>query len=213
MEANTKYRMLNLFPERSIISTTIRDDGTHKWQTKQYDKGGHKISMTKHELDNMYDALELLRKTAGSLPDFQNADWKDVDDWIFSELQLTFDDIETIYEGRETLYYTGSAIKGFSPIAPTFEELWEIYVRSKAANAKFVCVEVDATIGKMVAVKAESPTTQLRDVYILTEADTPAIFDKVGANVSICLRDDTEINVFVETADGDELIYSVTEAQ
>lgn len=45
--------------------------------------------MTHREQELFFETLELLRKIAAQLPDFQGADWKDVDDYIFSELQLT----------------------------------------------------------------------------------------------------------------------------
>lgn len=41
--------------------------------------------MTTKERELVFQTIELLRKTASSLPDFANdSDWKDVDDWLFA---------------------------------------------------------------------------------------------------------------------------------
>lgn len=43
--------------------------------------------MTKREQDLVFQTIELLRKTARSLPDFAVvSDWKDVDDWLLAQL-------------------------------------------------------------------------------------------------------------------------------
>lgn len=54
----------------------------------------------------LFQTLELLRKEIQ--PRF--ADWKDADDWLFSKLDFTKDELAQIYKGRNVLYYDGSAI-------------------------------------------------------------------------------------------------------
>lgn len=54
----------------------------------------------------LFQTLELLRKEIQ--PRF--ADWKDADDWLFSELDFTKDELAQIYKGRGVMYYDGSAI-------------------------------------------------------------------------------------------------------
>ena len=55
--------------------------------------------------DLLFQTLELLRKETS--PRF--SDWKDADDWLFSELDFTKSELEEIYAGRDTYLYTGSA--------------------------------------------------------------------------------------------------------
>lgn len=50
--------------------------------------------------ENLYEVLELFRKTINK--DFD--DWKDADDWLFSNLNLTEKDISDIYKGRSIVY-------------------------------------------------------------------------------------------------------------
>ena len=54
----------------------------------------------------LFQTLELLRKEIQ--PRF--SDWKDADDWLFSELDFTKDELAQIYKGRNVLYYDGSAV-------------------------------------------------------------------------------------------------------
>lgn len=54
----------------------------------------------------LFDTLELLRKEI--CPKF--ADWKDADDWLFAKLDFTKSELSQIYDGRDTLYYDGSAV-------------------------------------------------------------------------------------------------------
>ena len=54
----------------------------------------------------LFQVLELLRKLAKS----HFTDWKDADDWIFSELDITKAELKQIYDGRDTLYYDASAV-------------------------------------------------------------------------------------------------------
>ena len=57
--------------------------------------------------ENLYEVLELFRKTINK--DFD--DWKDADDWLFSNLNLTQKDISDIYKGR-SMVYVASCKKG-----------------------------------------------------------------------------------------------------
>jgi len=54
----------------------------------------------------MFQTLELLRKEIQ--PRF--ADWKDADDWLFSQLDFTKDELAQIYKGRDVLYNDASAV-------------------------------------------------------------------------------------------------------
>lgn len=54
----------------------------------------------------LFSTLELLRKEIR--PRF--ADWKDADDWLFSQLDFTKDELAQIYKGRNALYYDASAV-------------------------------------------------------------------------------------------------------
>ncbi len=54
----------------------------------------------------LFQTLELLRKEVQ--PRF--SDWKDADDWLFSELDFTKEELAQIYKGRGVLYYDGSAV-------------------------------------------------------------------------------------------------------
>lgn len=50
--------------------------------------------------ERLYEVLELFRNTINK--DFR--DWKDADDWLFSNLNLTEKDILDIYRGRSIVY-------------------------------------------------------------------------------------------------------------
>lgn len=54
----------------------------------------------------LFSTLELLRKEIG--PRF--SDWKDADDWLFSQLDFTKDELAQIYKDRGVMYYDGSAV-------------------------------------------------------------------------------------------------------
>ncbi len=53
-----------------------------------------------------FETIEMLRKTISK--DFY--DWKDADDWLFSELNFTKQELLEIYEGRDTMVYIESAV-------------------------------------------------------------------------------------------------------
>lgn len=54
----------------------------------------------------LFQTLELLRKEIQ--PRF--SDWKDADDWLFSELDFTKAELAQIYKDRDVMYYDGSAV-------------------------------------------------------------------------------------------------------
>lgn len=54
----------------------------------------------------LFQTLELLRKEIQ--PKF--ADWKDADDWLFSELDFTKGELAQIYKDRGVLYFDGSTV-------------------------------------------------------------------------------------------------------
>lgn len=56
----------------------------------------------------IFSTLELLRKTMKKT--MPNSDWKDIDDYIFSELDFTRSEIKQVYKGRNTMVYTQSTI-------------------------------------------------------------------------------------------------------
>lgn len=53
----------------------------------------------------LFETLELFRKEIG--PKFSN--WKDADDWLFSSLSITKDELQAIYAGHDVLVYRESA--------------------------------------------------------------------------------------------------------
>ena len=53
----------------------------------------------------LFETLELFRKEIA--PKF--SDWKDADDWLFSSLSITKDELQAIYAGHDVLVYGESA--------------------------------------------------------------------------------------------------------
>lgn len=60
--------------------------------------------MDKHTKDLFFETLQMLRGCTRDM----FTDWKDNDDWLFSELNFTKSEIDEIYDGRGVLVYTGS---------------------------------------------------------------------------------------------------------
>jgi len=56
-----------------------------------------------------YETLQLLRSLVTKYEGF--SDWRDGDDWVFSELPFTQEELLTVYEGRSALIHVGSTIK------------------------------------------------------------------------------------------------------
>ena len=71
-------------------------------------------SIPQRHRDLFFQTLQLLRKAV--TPRFY--DWKDADDWLFSELDFTKSDLAQIFEGRGVPYYDGSATDGKAPERP-----------------------------------------------------------------------------------------------
>lgn len=58
--------------------------------------------------ERLYEVLELFRNTINK--DF--SDWKDADNWLFSNLNLTEKDISDIYRGRSIVYIASCKKEG-----------------------------------------------------------------------------------------------------
>ena len=69
-------------------------------------KWGFDVDKRTRELH--YQTLQLLRRSIRDL----FSDWKDADDWLFSELEFTKSELSEIYDGRGELVYLGSAVDG-----------------------------------------------------------------------------------------------------
>lgn len=68
----------------------------------------------------LFSTLELLRKEIG--PKF--SDWKDADDWLFSQLDFSKDELKQVYEGRNVAYYDGSAVDFEAAKKKHFDDLF-----------------------------------------------------------------------------------------
>ena len=66
--------------------------------------------MTKREKNLFFETLELLRKELRQSDGFRGKDWRDVDDWLFSELPFTKGELREIYQGRGVQYDATSAV-------------------------------------------------------------------------------------------------------
>lgn len=119
----------------------------------------------------MFETLELLRKTVNASDDFQDKDWKDADDYIFSELSFTVEDLMNLYQGKDVMLYTGSAIEGFAPAGLTYEELSEIFADMEAEGFGIELRELDTVIGKELAIV----TTEKHPRILLNSGDTPKL--------------------------------------
>lgn len=152
--------------------------------------------MTKREQNLVFQTIELLRKTAKSLPDFANAsDWKDVDDWLFARLDWTAEDLDALYHGREALIYTGSTIPGFAPAGLTYEELMPF------VGVPCTCRELDLPWGKPIVVQAEIPGSPV----LLRSGDCPELQNHIGEGVKVIV---TEQGIYLVSQSG-ALLYSV----
>jgi hypothetical protein len=60
------------------------------------------------KLDILFELLELIRKEAGQ----KFHDWKDADDWLFSELDITKAEVDEIYRDRGVMTFTASCKGG-----------------------------------------------------------------------------------------------------
>ena len=151
--------------------------------------------MTVREQSLMLATLEMLRKEVSKSPDFREHDWKDVDDYIFSELDFTVEDLMNIYHGKNVYLYTGSAIEGFAPAGLTYDELYEVFEEMDDDNFGIELKEVDTIIGKKLAVA----TSEKHPRVLLTSGDTPELERLWGSPSHIWLK-------HTQTADGKETL-------
>lgn len=166
--------------------------------------------MTAHEKLLFFETLQMLRKTAAKLPDFEEADWKDVDDYIFSELNLTEEDVLRLYDGHDDLVYTGSCVPGPAPAVPSFEELAPF----SEAETIFVCHKetgLSKTPMRLYAMLPGSPV-------VLTEADCPELKNQPeGKQFKLMKNHRTSICpaefFFAEVDNEANVLFSVSEAQ
>lgn len=164
--------------------------------------------MTHREQKLFFETLELLRRTAARLSDFQGMDWKDVDDYIFSELSFTQEEVDRLYEDTAEMVYTASCVSGPAPADPTYEEVWPYFM----AGAKFSCQIVSHGNWNTVCLVAKTPDHAI----LLTEADCPELRDFVGKEFGLIGRDRTSTQpsevTFMEMDRGMRWLYTVSEA-
>lgn len=165
--------------------------------------------MKNREKKLLYETLELIRKMAKELPDFKDADWKDVDDYIFSGLSFTMGDLMEIYHGEKTPVYGGSAIEGFAPAAPTFSELLPFY----KASVPLRCVEKEVAMGKVVCVVANVPGEPI----LISEADCPKLVEYVNSPIVFSLDNGNgygmeRLTMYVTQGDEKIPLYTVSQS-
>lgn len=155
--------------------------------------------MTKREQDLVFQTIELLRKTARSLPDFAVvSDRKDVDDWLLAQLDWTSEDIDALYHGRVALIYTGSTIPGFAPAGLTYEELMPF------VGVPCTCRELDLPWGKPVVVQAEIHGNPV----LLRSGDCPELQNHISEAVKVVV---TEQGIYLVSQTG-ALLYTASKA-
>lgn len=86
------------------------EDSTEDVEFKEKDDVGRAASEPEDALSPrakalLHETLELFRKELTS----QFYDWKSADDWLFSNLSITKDELHAIYAGYDILPYDGSA--------------------------------------------------------------------------------------------------------
>ena len=87
-------------------------------------------TMSQRQKDLFFETLQMLR--ACVKPRFY--DWKDADDWLFSELGFTKAELQEIFDGRGVLYYDGSAIDEKAPESLCTEREIEVDTDMSAAE-------------------------------------------------------------------------------
>ena len=151
--------------------------------------------MTKREQDLVFQTIELLRKTASSLPDFANAsDWKNIDAWLLVRLDWTAGDIDALYHGREAPMYTGSTVPGFAPAGLTYEELMPF------VGVPCTCRELNLPWGKPVVVQVDIPGNPV----LLRSGDCPELQNHIGETIKVVV---TEQGIYLVSQAG-TLLYS-----
>jgi len=100
----------------------------------------------------LFSTLELLRKEIG--PKF--SDWKDADDWLFSQLDFTKEELAQIYKDRGVVYYDGSAVDYETAKKKRFDDMF-IFDDEITVNDDFIGVNgyLWATRGLLGKLKVE----------------------------------------------------------
>lgn len=94
----------------------------------------------------VFQALQLLRKKIQ--PDF--SDWKDADDWLFSELDFTREELERIYTGSAEQVYFGSAVAE-----------GETYFGSIRLNDDMGCVQISGSLRSKYGIETGTPLMEI----------------------------------------------------
>lgn len=151
--------------------------------------------MTYREKRLLFSTLEMLREELRRFPDFINSDWKDVDDYIFSNLDFTAGELEELYAGTGKLIYAGSAIEGFRPIAPTYDELKQIL--SHPLSAGLLCITKKVPHGEMAGLQVMYESGAQGDI-VLTEQDIPTLTEHIGQTAHLVFDGDNRIDVVID---------------
>ena len=105
--------------------------------------------MSPRERMLLFSTLELLRKEIG--PRF--SDWKDADDWLFSQLDFSKDELKQVYDGRNVLYYDGSAVDFETATKKRFDDLFifddEIHVTDDFTGVNGYLWATDGLVDKL----------------------------------------------------------------
>ena len=166
--------------------------------------------MTQRESTLLFNTLELLRKELRKSDDFRDGDWKDVDDYIFSELDFTVEDLMNLYHGKNQYLYAGSAIEGFAPAGLTYAELSEVMEDMEQEGFTIELREMNTIIGKKLAIV----TTEQRPRVLLTSGDTPNMEAFSGNCKRVWLDKPSNADVIVfwgEQPDGNRDVIHITE--
>ena len=62
--------------------------------------------------DMLFQVIQYAREQAGA----QFSDWKDADDWLFSNFDITKEELEEIYDGKGVTVYGASCVGGRDPV-------------------------------------------------------------------------------------------------
>lgn len=91
----------------------------------------------------LFSTLEIVRKELRG----KFSDWKDADDWLFGHLDFTKNELAQIYEGRDTLYYDGSAVDDEEPAdTPVATETCIIRIHPNFGSGEEFCVTLPASV-------------------------------------------------------------------
>ena len=135
--------------------------------------------MTERERLLMRELINELRTEIGMAQDFQDADWKDIDDYAFSHLSLTKGELLEIFPDLQELISFDSAIQTCMPKSPSYYEVVELQKELEAANAELFCCETETVYGKIACLRVRYSNGYLGRI-VLTEADEEALKDAIG---------------------------------